>query len=105
MTSPPKGLGYTHECNLVTVSGKNYYHITNFDPIPTLSNIILSYRGKTVISATAMNPITVTSYFNAATRISTPADATNVNDFYNSALNGVLNGIPITGPKRFPIKL
>lgn len=52
-----------------------------------------------------MTPITIKTYFNAALRISLPGDTGNINDYYNDVANGVLNGVPVTGPKIFPTKL
>lgn len=101
VTSPPIGLGYTHQCNKVTISGVDYYHITGFDPIPILTQITIQFRGVTAAAAVTATPITIKSYFDAALRISAPTDATNVNDFYRQTING----IDITGPKKFPTKL
>lgn len=72
-----------------------------------MSSIILSYRGKTDLTATPMDPITIKTYFNAAARINpaTANDPTNINDYYNDGANGILNGVPVTGPKIFPTKL
>jgi len=70
-----------------------------------LSSIILSYRGKTELTAAVMTPITIKTYFDAALRISNSADTSNVNDYYNDVANGILNGVPVNGPKIFPTKL
>jgi len=54
VTSPPKRLGNTHECNLVDISGIKYYQLTKFNEIPVLTKFTLSFRGKTgLVSATA----------------------------------------------------
>ncbi|CAD8140771.1 unnamed protein product [Paramecium octaurelia] len=104
VTSPPKRLGHTHECNLVDVSGIKYYQLTKFNEIPVLTKFTLSFRGKTGLASTTANPIRIQTYFDATVPTST---ASNVDNFYNTAYppNPVLNGIDITGPKRFPPKL
>jgi hypothetical protein len=59
VTSPPLRLGFTHECNLVTVSGKKYYQLTKFNLIPVLTKITLSFRGKTGLASTTAAAIRI----------------------------------------------
>ena len=85
VTSPPLGLGFTHQCNQVQLpasSGTFYYQITGFNAIPPMTKITISYTGLTASSAVASQPFVINSYFSASVRASSPSNAANQNDYY-----------------------